>query len=121
MKKKLAREGLDIDCSSMGQNSFSLYCSDDSTFKKIFGLAFSCEALIECDEPGIANITVTGDWLEQNFLAIILGFVLFVPWITALIGFLGYEKKTKRILGLVCSAFSSREETVNPCSNQWSR
>ncbi|MDO4628013.1 MAG: hypothetical protein Q4C70_02390 [Planctomycetia bacterium] len=112
MNKRLILAGYETDIDQKMGAIFIIEAETGSIASKCFGLASKYKLQLSY-ENGKVSLKVEDAWLNANFAALILGFFIFIPWITALIGFLGNDKKLKKIV-TTASKEITKPTTANP-------
>lgn len=108
----LNRNGYDADSEPEFSGCCLVSVTKGSGLSKFFGLAEGYTiSLNRYNEKCI--LKVTDDWFSQNWLCIIGGFLLIIPFIAGLVGIMAMEKKMKQVFNLVARESQNMQATNN--------
>lgn len=99
----------DTEMDSSFDGKYSIEVSRKSGMK-IFGMAEEYKIMLK-QENGKGKLRISDDWFGTNMLCIIVGIFFFPLLLVGLIGFMGREKKKKKVLNLAASCIKA---TQNP-------
>lgn len=99
----------DVDVDSSFDGNYNIEVSKKSGMK-FLGLAEEYKIKLK-QENGKGKLLLSDDWFGTNWLFIVVGFFIWIPFLTGLIGFMGNEKKKKKVFNLAASCIKA---TQNP-------
>ena len=102
----------DVDVDSSFDGNYNIEVSKKSGMK-FLGLAEEYKITLK-QENGKGKFRFSEDWFGTNWLFIVGGFLIGIPFITGLIGFIGREKKKKKVFNLAASCIKATQNPTKP-------
>ncbi|MDO4859075.1 MAG: hypothetical protein Q4A17_14155 [Thermoguttaceae bacterium] len=102
----------DTEMDSSFDGNYNIEVSRKSGMK-FFGLAEEYKIMLK-QENGKGKLRISDDWFGTNWLFIVGGCIIWIPFLTGLIGFTGREKKKKKVFNLAASCIKATQNSAKP-------